>query len=91
LEWDDNDLEWDHDDDSDSTKTDDDDDEDDNWSDSTCADDYCDGHLDRKVVEIYHAERSKYLHRNDDLLLWSQQPQVLTQGQADSLLVEAFA
>lgn len=93
LKWDDDDLEWDHDDDSDSTKTDDDDEisDDDNWSDSTCADDYGDGHPDGMVLEIYPAPQAKYLHQDDDLLLWSQQPQVLTQGQADSLLVEAFA
>ncbi|KAI1617708.1 hypothetical protein EDD36DRAFT_459387 [Exophiala viscosa] len=85
---DEDDLDWDDDLDSDSTATSDDDD---NWSDSTDGED--DGHAqsDRKVADIYHTAKSKYLHRNDDLLLWSQQPQVLTPSQADSLLIEAFA
>ena len=82
------DLDWDDDLDSNSTAISDDDD---NWSDSTCGDDDGDAHSDSKTIDIYHAAESKYLHRNDDLLLWSQQPQVLTPNQVDSLLIEAFA
>ncbi|KAK5036423.1 hypothetical protein LTS07_002150 [Exophiala sideris] len=74
--------------DSDSTETDDDDD---GWSDSTCDDDNGDAYSDYKIMQIHHTTKSKYLHRDDDFLLWSQQPQVLSQSEANGLLIEAFA
>ncbi len=80
------DLEWD--DDSDSTEADDD--EEDNWSDSTCEEETQDLYSDRKIVDICGTSQPRYRPQDDDLMLWSQQPQVMTQSQANSLLIEAF-
>jgi len=80
------DLDWD--DDSDSTEADDD--EEDNWSDSTCEEEPQDLYSDRKIVDICGASQPRYRPQDDDLMLWSQQPQVMTQSQANSLLIEAF-
>jgi hypothetical protein len=80
------DLVWD--DDSDSTEADDD--EEDNWSDSTCEDETQDLYFDRKIVDICGTRQPRYQPQDDDLMLWSQQPQVMTQSQANSLLIEAF-
>ncbi|KAL6248941.1 hypothetical protein RBB50_004004 [Rhinocladiella similis] len=80
-------LEWEY--NSDSTEADDDDE--DNWSDSTCEDDSQDSsYSHRKGMDIYPTAQAKYTAQ-DDLLLWSQQPQVMTPSQANSLLIEAFA
>ncbi|KIW48130.1 uncharacterized protein PV06_00749 [Exophiala oligosperma] len=92
IDEDDVELEWEY--NSDST-VEDDDDEEDNWSDSTCEED--DSHVDssssysdRKGIDILPTAQPKYTTQ-DDFLLWSQQPQVMTPSQANSLLIEAFA
>ncbi|KAK7888231.1 hypothetical protein LTR67_009108 [Exophiala xenobiotica] len=77
LDWDDN---------SDSTDADDED----NWSDSTCEEENQDLYFDRKTVEICGTGQPGYRPQDDDLMLWSQQPQVMSQSQANSLLIEAF-
>jgi len=90
------------DDDSDSTTEGDDDLDndddlfDDDWSDSTCEDEDVDDH------DVFHHPKSSHHntttslikpHRpqDDDAALWAQQPKVLSQRQADCLLLEAFA
>lgn len=70
---------------------------DDDWSDTTYNDDDDEnGHSDWKFVDVDSTEefgdsKSQHQSHDDDLLLWSQQPKVLSQMEADNLLLEAFA
>jgi len=89
------DLEWDG--DSDSSTEDGEDCSDDEWSDSTWEDDDNTNthHIDSKPIDIYahvpsQGRNSHCQHRDDDRLLWSQQPRVMSQGQANHLLIEAI-
>ncbi|KIW20149.1 hypothetical protein PV08_00724 [Exophiala spinifera] len=86
----DDELEWEY--HSDSTEAHDDEDDEDNWSDSTCEEDDSQepAYSHHKGMDIYPATHSKYTAQ-DDVLLWSQQPQVMTPSQANNLLIEAFA
>lgn len=75
------------------------------WSDSTCANDeqhhhhhVDDARPDRKILDFCCALATSQFAmpmynapQNDDLLLWAEQPRVLSQSQADNLLVEVFA
>ncbi|KIX02915.1 uncharacterized protein Z518_08858 [Rhinocladiella mackenziei CBS 650.93] len=91
---------WENDSDSSTEAGDDGNQSDGDWSDSTCEEyeDEDDENVppDRKIVDIFpemtydFTTASKYSPQDDDLVLWSQQPRVLSQSQADSLLVEAF-
>ncbi|KAG9775773.1 hypothetical protein KCU88_g5078, partial [Aureobasidium melanogenum] len=68
------------------------------WSESTCAneDHVYDASPERKLIDLCALATSqfsmpKYTPQDEDMLLWAQQPRVLSQTQADNLLVEAFA
>lgn len=94
-------LEWEYDSDSTTGIDEDEDCSDDDWSDSTC-DDCCDHHHpNSKTIDIYpatkimpvrhsHHHQLQHKHQDDDLVLWSQQPRVMSQNQADHLLFEAM-
>jgi len=91
---DDDDLEWDGDSDSTTGAREDDEedcsDDDSEWSDSTWDEDG-----DSAPPHVYApaasaGQKHHCRHRDDDLLLWSQQPHVMSQWQADHLLIEAI-
>ena len=64
---------------------------DDDWSGSTYEGDDDSDHTDGWLKTVYSISTTeKSIPQDDDLILWSQQPRVLSPMEAEALLVEAF-
>ncbi|EXJ88281.1 hypothetical protein A1O1_05211 [Capronia coronata CBS 617.96] len=82
------------------TDTDSASDSDSDWSESTYGNDESlavyEAESDRKIIDLCALATSqfsmpKYCPQDDDLVLWAQQPKVMSQTQVDNLLTEIFA